>query len=222
MCVDILSESLPFIQRFHRKTIRVKDGGAAMKSLVLQSSINNLVLLSPPQFHNGLRITDALTMEVVEMVLIGKANKSLVSLINIVGATTVGLYGKDTRLLTARPAPDAVWPWASWARGARLQRERGHDNGGDCGRHGGGEADPANERGGDQNDSRSLVKEIDIDGVRMVEKGKVAGGMIPKVNYYVRSLAQEFRMASIIDGRIRHSLLPEILIDEGIGTMIRG
>ncbi|KAG1365508.1 putative Acetylglutamate kinase, chloroplastic [Cocos nucifera] len=75
----------------------------------------------------------------------------------------------------------------------------------------------------DRNDLESLVKEIDIDGVRrMVEKGKVADGMIPKVNCYVRSLAQGFRMASIINGHVPHSLLLEILIDEGAGIMIKG
>ncbi|CAL9199678.1 unnamed protein product [Musa hybrid cultivar] len=105
-----------------------------MKSAALRSSvINDLVLLScvglrpvlvhgggpeinswllrlghEPQFHNGLRVTDALTMEVVEMVLVGKVNKSLVSLIDIAGATAVGLCGKDARLLMARPGPDAV------------------------------------------------------------------------------------------------------------------
>lgn len=132
--VDILSESLPFIQRFRGKTIVVKYGGAAMTSPDLRSSvINDLVLLScvglrpvlvhgggpeinswllrlghQPLFHNGLRVTDAVTMDVVEIVLVGKVNKSLVSLINLAGSSAVGLCGKDARLVTARPSPDAA------------------------------------------------------------------------------------------------------------------
>ena len=110
------------------------SGGAAMKSPELQASvIRDLVLLScvglrpvlvhgggpeinswlarvgvEPQFRNGLRVTDAVTMEVVEMVLVGKVNKQLVSLISLAGATAVGLCGKDARLLTARPSRDAA------------------------------------------------------------------------------------------------------------------
>lgn len=74
----------------------------------------------------------------------------------------------------------------------------------------------------DRNDASSLVKEIDISGIRkMMEEGKVAGGMIPKVECCVKSLTQGVRTASIIDGRIPHSLLLELLTDEGAGTMIR-
>jgi acetylglutamate kinase len=75
----------------------------------------------------------------------------------------------------------------------------------------------------DRNDPGSLVKEIDIAGVRqMVSDGQVAGGMIPKVECCVRALAQGVHTASIIDGRVPHSLLLEILTDEGTGTMITG
>lgn len=278
--VDILSESLPFIQRFRGKTIVVKYGGAAMKSPALQSSvINDLVLLScvglrpvlvhgggpeinswllrlghQPQFHNGLRVTDALTMEVVEMVLVGKVNKSLVSLINLAGATAVGLCGKDARLLTARPAPDAA-ALGFVGEVARVDPAilrpilaDGHIPviasvaADDAGQGYNVNADTAageiaaavgaeklillTDVAGileDRNDPGSLVKEIDISGVRrMVDEGKVAGGMIPKVNCCVRSLAQGVRTASIIDGRVPHSLLLEILTDEGAGTMIKG
>ncbi|XP_068662763.1 acetylglutamate kinase, chloroplastic [Aristolochia californica] len=278
--VDILSESLPFIQRFRGKTIVVKYGGAAMKSRTLQTSvINDLVLLAcvglrpvfvhgggpeingwltrlgiQPQFLDGLRVTDASTMEIVEMVLVGKVNKTLVSLINRAGATAVGLSGKDARLLTARPSGKAA----------------GLGFVGDVAR-----VDPtilkplilaghipviasvaADEEGQAYNinadtvagelaaalgaeklilltdvpgilenreDPNSLVKEINIRGVKkMVEEGKVAGGMIPKVNCCVRSLSQGVRTASIIDGRVPHSLLLEIMTDEGAGTMITG
>lgn len=75
----------------------------------------------------------------------------------------------------------------------------------------------------DRDDPNSLVKRIDIKGVKkMVEEGKIGGGMIPKVNCCVRSLAQGVRTTSIIDGRVPHSLLLEIMTDKGAGTMITG
>jgi acetylglutamate kinase len=74
-----------------------------------------------------------------------------------------------------------------------------------------------------KDDPGSLLKEIDIKGVKkLIDEKKVAGGMIPKVNCCVASLSQGVRTASIIDGRVQHSLLHEIMSEEGIGTMITG
>ncbi|KAI3869839.1 hypothetical protein MKW98_031020 [Papaver atlanticum] len=275
--VDILSESLPFIQKFRDKTIVVKYGGAAMKSESLQASvINDLVLLScvglrlvfvhgggpeinswlsrfgmEPIFLNGIRVTDAFTMEIVEMAL-GKVNKHLVSLINKAGATGVGLSGKDGRLLTVRPnINSAELGFVGDIAGVdpsilRSLIASGHipvvasvgddENGqayninadtvaGELAAAVGAEklillTDVAGILE-DRDDPGSLVKEIDIKGVRkMVDEGKIAGGMIPKVTCCVRSLAQGVHTASIIDGRLPHSLLLEILTDEGAGTMI--
>ncbi|KAG2573791.1 acetylglutamate kinase, chloroplastic-like [Panicum virgatum] len=278
--VDVLSEALPFIQRFKGKTVVVKYGGAAMKSPGLQENvIRDLVLLSSvgirlvlvhgggpeinswllrvgvePQFRDGLRVTDALTMEVVEMVLVGKVNKNLVSLINLAKGTAVGLCGKDARLITARPSPNAaalgfVGEVASVdatvlhpiiasghipviATVAADETGQAYNINADTAA---GEIAAAvgaekllllTDVSGilaDRNDPGSLVKEIDIAGVRrMVADGKVAGGMIPKVECCVRALAQGVRTASIIDGRVEHSLLLEILTDQGTGTMITG
>lgn len=75
----------------------------------------------------------------------------------------------------------------------------------------------------DRDDPGSLVREVDVAGVRrMVAEEKVGGGMIPKVECCIRAIAQGVRTASIIDGRVPHSLLLEILTDEGTGTMITG
>jgi acetylglutamate kinase len=127
--VQVLSEALPYIQQFAGRTIVVKYGGAAMKESSLKEKvIRDIVLLScvgmrpvvvhgggpeiniwleklgiEPQFKNGLRVTDAATMEVVEMVLVGKVNKEIVSLINQAGGKAVGLCGKDGNLIQARP-----------------------------------------------------------------------------------------------------------------------
>ncbi|XP_061990880.1 acetylglutamate kinase, chloroplastic-like [Rosa rugosa] len=132
--VDILSESLPFIQKFRGKTIVIKYGGATMKDETLQAPvIRDLVLLAcvglcpilvhgggpeinlwlkrlniEVNFHDGLRVTDAPTMEIVSMVLADKVNKHLVSLINREGVKAIGLCGSDGELITSRPAPNAA------------------------------------------------------------------------------------------------------------------
>ncbi|KAF3619791.1 putative G-type lectin S-receptor-like serine/threonine-protein kinase RLK1-like [Capsicum annuum] len=124
-------------------------------------------------------------MEIVSMVLVGKVNKHLVSLINKAGATAVGLSGIDEHLLTSRPSPNSELGFVG--------------------------------------DIASVDPSIDIKGVKkMTDDGKVAGGMIPKVSYCVRSMDQGVRTASIIDGRLEHYLLLEILTDEGAGIMITG
>jgi len=126
--VSILSEALPYLQKFRGKTVVIKYGGAAMKDEKLKDRVvSDVVLLSTvgirpvlvhgggpeinswlgklgiaANFKNGLRVTDGPTMEVVEMVLVGKVNKSIVTLINQAGGSAVGMCGKDGRLLVAR------------------------------------------------------------------------------------------------------------------------
>jgi acetylglutamate kinase len=127
--VRVLSEALPYIQKFAGRTVVVKYGGAAMKDGSLKEGvIRDLVFMScvgirpvlvhgggpeinswlekigiEPQFKDGLRVTDAATMDVVEMVLVGRVNKEIVSLINQSGGNGIGLCGKDGNLITARP-----------------------------------------------------------------------------------------------------------------------
>lgn len=130
--VRVLSEALPYIQQFAGRTIVVKYGGAAMKDSKLKEKVlRDIVFLAcvglrpivvhgggpeinswldklgiEPQFKNGLRVTDAATMDVVEMVLVGRVNKELVALINQAGGNAVGLCGKDGNLIRARPQGD--------------------------------------------------------------------------------------------------------------------
>ena len=127
--VRVLSEALPYIQKFTGRTVVVKYGGAAMKDGSLKEGvIRDLVFMScvgirpilvhgggpeinswleklgiEPQFKDGLRVTDAATMDVVEMVLVGRVNKEIVSLIDRSGGHAVGLCGKDGNLIVARP-----------------------------------------------------------------------------------------------------------------------
>jgi acetylglutamate kinase len=130
MRVKILSEALPYIQKFAGRTIVVKYGGAAMKNPELKEKvIRDVVFMAcvglrpilvhgggpeintwldrlgiEAQFKHGLRVTDAATMDVVEMVLVGRVNKEIVTLINQAGGCSVGLCGKDGNLFDARPA----------------------------------------------------------------------------------------------------------------------
>jgi len=130
--VRILSEALPYIQHFAGRTVVVKYGGAAMKDSSLKDKvIRDIVFMASvgvrpvvihgggpeintwldklgiePKFQDGLRVTDGPTMDVVEMVLVGRVNKELVSLINQAGGMAVGLCGKDGNLVKARPIPN--------------------------------------------------------------------------------------------------------------------
>ncbi len=274
--VQVLSEALPYLQTFAGRTIVVKYGGAAMKDDNLKEKvIRDIVLLSyvgmrpvvvhgggpeiniwleklgiEPQFKNGLRVTDAQTMDVVEMVLVGRVNKELVSLINSAGGKAVGLCGQDGSLIEARPQGKDVGfvgevhsidigliltlvekgyiPVISSV--AADESGQAHNINADTVA---GEIAAAlgaeklillTDTAGilrDYHDPSTLIYRLDIQEARdLIAEGVVAGGMIPKVNCCVRSLAQGVRAAHIIDGRIPHSLLLEIFSDSGIGSMI--
>jgi acetylglutamate kinase len=275
--VRVLSEALPYIQQFAGRTIVIKYGGAAMKDSSLKDKvIRDIVFLSSvgvrpvvvhgggpeintwldklgiePQFKDGLRVTDAATMEVVEMVLVGRVNKELVSLINQAGGLAVGLCGKDAHLVTARPVGQEGIGFVGEVNSidARLVEslvKNGYipvissvaaDETGQAYNINAdtvaGEIAAAlgaeklillTDTAGilkDYKDPSTLITRLNIQQAReLIAQGIVAGGMIPKVNCCVRSLAQGVRAAHILDGRLPHSLLLEIFTDEGIGSMI--
>ncbi|MBE9061571.1 acetylglutamate kinase [cf. Phormidesmis sp. LEGE 11477] len=276
--VRILSEALPYIQQFHGRTIVVKYGGAAMKDSSLKASvIRDVVFMASvgirpvivhgggpeintwltklsiePQFKDGLRVTDAKTMDVVEMVLVGRVNKELVSLINQSGGKAVGLCGKDGNLVTARPQsvaagvgfvgdvshvePDLVRSLVSADYIPVISSVAADPSGQAYNINAdtvAGELAAAlsaeklillTDTPGimkDFHDPTTLFNQLDIQQARdLIADGTVAGGMIPKVNCCVRSLAQGVRAAHILDGRMPHSLLLEIFSDMGIGTML--
>ena len=275
--VKILSEALPYIQHFTGRTVVVKYGGAAMKDSSLKDNvIRDVVFMSSvgmrpvvvhgggpeinlwldklniePQFKDGLRVTDAETMDIVEMVLVGRVNKELVTLINQAGGKAVGLCGKDGNLVTARTltSKDIGFVGEVSAVDARLVESlvkagyipvissvaadedgQAHNiNADTCA----GEIAAAlgaekmilltDTRGilKDYKDPSTLIQKLDIQQAReLIATGIVAGGMIPKVNCCVRSLAQGVRAAHILDGRLPHALLLEVFTDLGVGTMI--
>jgi acetylglutamate kinase len=275
--VQILSEALPYIQQFRGRTVVVKYGGAAMKDGSLKADvIRDIVFMAcvgirpvvvhgggpeiniwlgklgiEPQFKDGLRVTDAPTMDVVEMVLVGRVNKELVSLINQAGGKAVGLCGKDGNLITARPQGSADVGFVGEVSGIdsgilKTLVEAGYipivssvasDETGQAYNINAdtvaGEIAAAlgaeklilltDTKGilEDYKDPSTLLPKLDIQQARkLIETGVVAGGMIPKVNCCVRSLAQGVGAAHILDGRVPHALLLEIFTDLGIGSMI--
>ncbi|NEP77571.1 MAG: acetylglutamate kinase [Okeania sp. SIO3B3] len=275
--VKVLSEALPYIQKFAGRKIVVKYGGAAMKDSNLKDKvIRDIVLLScvgirpivvhgggpeinswlgklgiEPQFKDGLRVTDAPTMEVVEMVLVGRVNKEIVSLINQAGGLAVGLCGKDANLIKARPEGREGIGFVGEVSNVKIDiLESLVDNGyipvvssvaaDDKGQAYNINADTVageiaaamdaeklillTDTAGileDYHNPDSLIVKLDIQEARqLIEKGIVSGGMIPKVNCCVRSLAQGVRAAHILDGRVPHVLLQEIFTDSGVGSMI--
>jgi acetylglutamate kinase len=275
--VRVLSEALPYIQKFANRTIVIKYGGAAMKDGRLKAGvIRDIVFLScvgvrpivvhgggpeiniwlnklgiEAQFKDGLRVTDADTMNVVEMVLVGRVNKELVCLINQAGGSAVGLCGKDGNLVQARPVGKEgigfVGEVTSVDTGlvesliksgyvpiissvAADENGQAYNINADTFA---GEIAAAlqaeklillTDTPGileDYKNPSTLLTKLDIQKAReLIDRGIVSGGMIPKVNCCVRSLAQGVRAAHILDGRLPHSLLLEILTDEGIGSMI--
>lgn len=275
--VQVLSEALPYLQEFSGRTIVIKYGGAAMKDSTLKAQvIRDVVLLScvgvrpvvvhgggpeiniwldklgiEPQFENGLRVTDAATMDVVEMVLVGRVNKEIVSLINQAGGTAIGLCGNDGRLFKARPEGRTGIGFVGEVTSVDVQVlvplvQSGYipvvssvaaDETGQAYNINAdtvaGELAAAlgaeklvllTDTAGilqDYHDPATLIRKLDIQQARdLVTKGVVSGGMIPKVNCCVRSLAQGVRAAHIVDGRIPHSLLLEVFSDAGVGSML--
>lgn len=275
--VRVLSESLPYIQQFTGRTVVIKYGGAAMAQSELKDKvIRDIVYLAcvgvrpivvhgggpeinawlgklkiEPQFKDGLRVTDAATMEVVEMVLVGRVNKEIVTLINQAGGTAVGLCGKDANLITASPSAKEGVGFVgdvSLLNPSILELLASHDYipvvssvavdetgqpyninadmvaGEIAAALGAEKLILLTDTPGilqDYHDPGSLISSLSIHQAReLIANGTVAGGMIPKVQCCVRSLAQGVKAAHIIDGRTPHALLLEILTDTGIGSMI--
>jgi acetylglutamate kinase len=280
----ILAEALPYIRRFHGKTIVIKYGGNAMiEENLKQGFARDVVLLKlvgmnpvivhggGPQindmlkrvgkqgeFIQGMRVTDAETMDVVEMVLGGLVNKEIVNLINHHGGLAVGLTGKDGGFIRARKM--------------LIQDRERVDQLLDIGQVGEIESiDPAlielletrdfipviapigvGKNGESYNINADLVAGelarvinaeklvlltntrgvLDKDGNlltgltaakvdELIDEGTISGGMIPKIGSALEAVKRGVKSCHIIDGRVEHGLLLEVLTDEGVGTLIR-
>lgn len=275
--VQVLSEALPYIQHFAGRTVVIKYGGAAMKDESLkQQVVNDVVFMAcvgirpvlvhgggpeinswlaklgiAPQFRNGLRVTDAPTMDVVEMVLVGRINKEIVRLINQAGGKAVGVCGTDGNLIEARPEGQEDIGFVGEVHNVDTTLLEVLIQGGyipvvssvaadETGQAYNINADTvAGELAAalnaeklilltdtpgilqDPKNPETLLHHLNIQQARaLIDSGVISGGMIPKINCCVRSLAQGVKAAHILDGRLPHSVLLEIFTDTGIGSML--
>ena len=272
----ILVEALPYMQRFHGRTIVIKYGGNAMTEAHLQKqfaydvTLMKQVGMNPvvvhgggPQigamlerlgvqtrFVDGMRVTDAATMEVVEMVLGGRVNKEIVQAINQAGGRAVGLTGKDGGLLRARPLRHdgvdlGLVGEVAWVNPDVI---RLLDQGefipvvapigvGSLGESYNINADLVAGALAATLKAEKLILMTNVAGVldqdgqlcthleavevdRMVADGRIYGGMLPKIQCCLDAVAAGVHAAHIIDGRVPHALLLEIFTDAGVGTLI--
>jgi acetylglutamate kinase len=280
----ILAEALPYIRRFHGKTIVIKFGGNAMVDAALQAGFaRDVVLLKlvgmrpvvvhggGPQIENllkqlgiksefvqGMRVTDAATMDVVEMVLGGAVNKDIVTLINQAGGKAVGLTGQDGAFIRARkllvPLKDKpselvdigqVGEIESIAPGVIDTLEEGGfipvvapiGTGADGASYNI-NADLVAGKLAEVLKAEKLVLLTNTPGVldeqgrlltgvtpreidAMLANGSLSGGMLPKIASALDAARSGVRSVHIIDGRVPHALLLEILTDQGVGTLIK-
>jgi len=226
-------------------TVLVHGGGPEINKMLARVGIE-------PVFKNGLRVTDSATMEIVEMVLVGSVNKSIVSLINTAGGSAVGISGKDGRVLKARVMDEdlgyvgevtsvnisiiqsivkdghvpVLATVASDDYGQALNVNADTAAGEIAAALGAEKLILMTDVPGvlrDKDDISTLYRSLEIRESReLIKDGIIAGGMIPKVECCIRSVAQGVGAGHIIDGRAPHSLLQELLTDEGVGTMISG
>ena len=274
----VLVDALPYIQKYYNKIVVIKYGGAAMSDPALKEAVMlDIVLLSlvgikvvlvhgggpeinsmlkklgiEPKFVGGLRYTDAQTMEVVQMVLAGKVNKDLVSLLGQSGGKALGLCGMDGRMIEAKklegdvdlgfvgeitdvntePILDALQngyvPVVSTigigedstlyninadTAAAKIAAKLNAEN----------VILMTDTRGllRDKDDEESLIPVVQVSEVpKLIKEGIIGGGMIPKVDCCVEAVRRGVKRAFIIDGRIPHAILNEMLSSEGIGTMV--
>ena len=273
---EVLTAALPYIRQYTGKVVVVKYGGNAMINEQLKQQVmEDLVLLwligvrvvlvhgggpeindlmdrlgKKPEFVNGLRVTDRETMDIVQMVLAGKINKTLVNLLEMKGGKAVGLSGMDGRLLQCT-VKDERLGFVGEIQKVHINPvtdllDRGYipvistvgcDKSGNAYNINGDTAAAfiagalraermilMTDIAGvlrDKNDPSTLIPRIELDELPgLYEQGTISGGMIPKVECCATALSRGVKNVTIMDGRVPHSILMELLTDEGAGTML--
>lgn len=272
---EILTQALPYIQKYNNKIVVVKYGGNAMINDELKEAVmGDIVLLSligikvvlvhgggpeitemlgkigkKSQFVDGLRVTDQESVEIVQMVLAGKVNKHLVNLMQNKGGKAIGLCGIDGHMIEAKPIDERLG-YVGEITNVNVEPildvlEKGYipvvstigcDKNGNVYNI---NADTVAARLAGELKAESLISMTDIVGLlrdkddpttlipkvyvseapKLVRDGIISGGMIPKVNCCIEAIRRGVHKVFIIDGRIPHSILIEVLTDEGVGTM---
>lgn len=273
---EVLTQALPYIRRYACKIIVVKYGGHAMTDDALKQQVmEDIALLwligvkvvlvhgggpeinllmerlgHVPQFVNGCRVTDEETIEIVQMVLAGKVNKSLVNLLNKKGVKAIGLSGMDGKLLMCKKKDEKLGfvgdivkvnpkvirdvieknyiPVISTV-GADTKGNLYNINGDTAAAHIAGALHAERlimmtDIAGilrDKDDPTTLIPEIKVSQAHeLYDSGIISGGMIPKVDCAVEAIKEGVKNVIIMDGRVPHSILMELLTNEGAGTMI--
>lgn len=273
---EVLTAALPYIRRYNGKCVVVKYGGNAMINQQLKEQVmEDIVLLwligvkvvlvhgggpeisetmaklgKKPEFIDGLRVTDKETVDIVQMVLAGKVNKTLVNMLEMKGGKAMGISGIDGRLIEA-DFKDKRLGYVGNITDINIQPvtdllEKGYipvistvacDEDGNIYNINGDTA-AARIAGAleaerlimmtdiagilrDKDDPSTLIPQITVDEAKkLYEQNVISGGMIPKVDCCIDALDHGVNNVVIMDGRISHSILMELLTDEGAGTMV--
>ena len=275
---EVLTQALPYIKQYNGKIVVVKYGGNAMINEQLKMQVmEDIVLLwligvkivlvhgGGPEiselmeklgkkavFVDGLRVTDKETVDIVQMVLAGKVNKTLVNLLETKGGKAMGISGMDGRLIEAvmkderlgyvgkivnvnvDPVNDLLEkgyiPVISTI-GCDAEGNAYNINGDTAAAYVAGALGAERlimmtDIAGvlkDKDDPTTLIPEMTVsEAAKLQEEGVISGGMIPKVDCCVEAISKGVKKVIIMDGRVPHSILMEILTDEGAGTMVIG
>ena len=273
---EVLVQALPYIKRYNGKIVVIKYGGNAMIDENLKMQVmEDIALLwligvkvvlihgggpeisqtmkrlgKQAQFVNGLRVTDRETVDIVQMVLAGKVNKSLVSLIQMKGGHAVGLSGIDGGIIEAKMKDEALGyvgeitkirtkpimdlleknyiPIISTVASDRHGNTY-NINGDTAAAHIAGALQAErlimmtdiNGVLRDKDDPSTLIRQMSVEEARgLYDEGVISGGMIPKVDCCIEAINEGVSDVVIMDGRVPHAILMELLTDEGAGTMV--
>jgi len=274
---EVLTQALPYIKRYNGEIVVVKYGGNAMINEQLKQQVmEDIVLLwligvkvvlvhgggpeindlmdrlgKKPEFVDGLRVTDKETVDIVQMVLAGKVNKTLVNLLEMKGGKAMGISGMDGCLIEAE-IKDERLGYVGKVTNVNIEPiadllEKGYIpvvSTIGCDKEGNayninGDTAAAYIAGAlsaerlimmtdidgilrDRHDPSTLISEVTIEDIKkLCADGVISGGMIPKVDCCVEAIHKGVKNVIIMDGRVPHSILMEILTDEGAGTMVK-
>ena len=273
---EVLTAALPYIKRYNGKIVVIKYGGNAMINETLKQQVmEDIVLLwligvkvvlvhgggpeisetmsklgKKAEFVNGLRVTDKETVDIVQMVLAGKVNKTLVNLLEMKGGKAMGISGMDGRLIEAKIRDEKLGYVGDITKiniapvldllekgyipvistlGCDKEGNTYNINGDTAAAYIAGAMNAERlimmtDIAGilrDKDDPNTLIPDITIDEAKQLyEEGVISGGMIPKVDCCIEAIREGVENVIIMDGRVPHSILMEILTDEGAGTMV--